>query len=604
MTEIRRWVLIGDPNQARFELLKGLLDDEFMAAAVRAEDYEEFRKKLKERSWDLLLIAHDLRWSATEKHALLREYFDHLRFEALSVNKACIVSTPEPPELKSVEPPPPRIQVSSANPSLVERGRIVTQLDTLLMRASRLPDLRPVDSPSLREQIRSLSDNRKLGDGKVVLQHLIRKLFLCEQVEIEKLGQGLSGARVFRVRTSGGGGKSGEFILKLSPTSDIWKILLEVERYSEAKATLGVEGYFVHFAKLVDAQSPSEIQGQPQEKVVNYKNWYAICYDFLGGDKFGKLIDLETVIVASSARLEEKTEGTDFSTPASDASAVSQRRVQLFKTTLDWLCRNWYMKDGLFHRELRDVWNIEDVPDKQYPTMPPYQLGGKTKGLILSFLDSSLSEIGTQFFNVWAEHRQRVWELVERTGGGTGLTFLDRQLEFIISPAHGDLNGNNILLWLDKACHPFLIDFPFYQREGHALQDFARLEVEIKFAFMDRQADSSFGALPARDFTFSQLPLWKEMEDQLLSDDWGQPKDEWSSDGFKDNVNICLLLIQFLRSKAVAVQRQMTGTNTCSFIDEYKPALLYHTVRAIGYHTLPVFKRLLAVYSAGRLLAS
>jgi hypothetical protein len=35
---------------------------------------------------------------------------------------------------------------------------------------------------------------------------------------------------------------------------------------------------------------------------------------------------------------------------------------------------------------------------------------------------------------------------------------------------------------------------------------------------------------------------------------------------------------------------------------EYWPALLYHTVRAIGYPSLSVFERLLAVYSAGSIL--
>lgn len=600
MSETRRWVLIGDPSEERYNLLRGILDDEFLANAVRVGNFEDFRKEFKERRWNLLLIAHDLPRTPIVKNPFLYDYFAHLNFEAYNVNKCCIVGSPEPESLKEIDPPPARIQVPSASPSPAERDRIVTQLDSLLPRAPRLPDIGPVDSPSLREQIRSLTDGRSPDDGKTVLQHLLRDLFLCQQVEIGKLGQGLSGARVFRVRPSNGS-ESREYILKLSSASDSWKIKLEVERHAQAKPTLGVDGYLIHFANLVNAKYPSELEGRSLEHVVYYKNWYAVCYDFLGGARFGKLIDLETVIVAPSASLAEKTEGTEFSIPASDPSAVRLRRIELFSAALDWLCRNWYMKEGLFDRVRRDTWKTEDAPDKEYPPMPPYQLAGKTKGFVLNFLDSGLSEMGGRFFDGWAEHRQKVWDFAENTNTRTGVAFLDRQLPFILSPAHGDLNGNNILLWLDQACHPFLIDFPFYQPAGHALQDFARLEVEIKFALMDRQTDSP---LPALDHTFSQLPLWKEMEDYILSDDWRLPKETWAADGYKDNVSLCLELIQLLRLKAAEVQQQMAGVDTCGFMEEYKPALLYHTVRTIGYYTLPVFKRLLAVYSASRLLSA
>jgi hypothetical protein len=603
MSEKRRWVLIGDPAPGRFDLLRGLLDDEFMASAEHVGNFDDFREKCKERRWNLLLIAHDLPRSPAVKNPFLFKYFAHLDFELNDINKGCIVDTTAPAELEGIDPRPISIHVPSGSPTQAELDRIVTELGSLLPRAPRLPELVPVDSPSLREQIRSLADGRNLDEGKTVLRRLLRDLFLCERVQISKLGQGASGAKVFRVQPETDD-DSREFILKLSSGADLWKILLELKRHAEARATLGVDGYLVHFAQLVNAELPYEYQGRSLEHVVYYKNWYAIGYDFLGGKRFGKLIDLETVVVSSATSLEEKTEGTEFSTPASDLSASRRRRVELFSTTLDWLCRNWYMKDGLIKRELREVWKSEDAPDKQYPTMPPYQLATKSKGFVLNFIDSDTSRIGTRFFEDWEEHRQRVWELVEKTGERIGTAFLDRHLPFILSPAHGDLNANNILLWLDQSCHPFLIDFPFYQQEGHALQDFARLEIEIKLSLMDRQDDSPFDALPALDHTFSQMPLWKEMEDHLLSADWQSPKSVWAAAGYSDNVDFCLGLIQLLRSKAVEVQQQMAGPDVGGFMDEYGPALLYHTVRAIGYHTLPVFKRLLAVYSASRLLAA
>lgn len=554
--------------------------------------------------WNLLLIAHDLPRSPNVKNAFLFKYFAHLDLEVDSVNRACIVGLPEPVDLNNIDPPPARIHVPSLSPSLAEQAQIVTELGSLLPRAAHLPELDPVDSPSLREQIRSLADSRNLEEGTMVLRRLLRDLFKCDGARLGRLGQGLSGAKVFRVQLKRDGRPPREVILKLSSGGDFWKILLELERHAEAKDTLGIDDYLIHYPRLAEAEYPFEYQDRLLTNVVYYKNWYAISYDFLGGEKFGTLIDLETVVVEQATVLEEKVRDTEFGFAASEPSTVVARRLELFSLTLDWLCRKWYMKEGLLTREQRGVWNTEDTPAKQYPAMPPYQLAGKSKGLILSFLDGHASEIGERFFDNWEENRKRVWELVEKTAGATGVAYLDRQASFLLSPAHGDLNGNNLLLWLDESCHPFLIDFPFYQKQGHALQDFARLEVEIKFALMDRQADSPVLALPALDHTSSQLLLWREMENHLLSDAWHDSKSAWAAGGFSDNVDFCLKLVQLLRSKAAEVQRQKPAPHAESFMDEYRPALLYHTVRASGYSALSLFKRLLAVYSAGRLLAA
>src|SRR6185503_5540512 len=180
-----------------------------------------------------------------------------------------------------------------------------------------------------------------------------------------------------------------------------------------------------------------------------------------------------------------------------------------------------------------------------------------------------------------------------------------KKMQALLSPAHGDLNSNNILLWLDESDHPFMIDFPFYQEAGHALQDLARLEVEIKFALMDRQGHHEPHPLPALDHSASQINLWRELEDHFLSEKW-QPNEDakktaWQADGFKENVALCFTLVSLVRRRAWEVQCQRPE-NAPSFHDEYFPALLFHTIQAIGFPSLSIFKRLLAVYSAGRLL--
>jgi hypothetical protein len=171
-----------------------------------------------------------------------------------------------------------------------------------------------------------------------------------------------------------------------------------------------------------------------------------------------------------------------------------------------------------------------------------------------------------------------------------------------LSPCHGDLNAHNILIWLNRPNHPFLIDFPFYQAEGHAMQDLARLEVEILLAIMDRQDVP--GSPPALDHTYSQLASWCELANALVSTPNPMPPNTvpWISAPWRVNLDACLELVRIVREKAVQIQAQQPSTNPPTFFDEYLPALLYHTLKAIAYPSLSIFKRLLAVYSASRIL--
>jgi hypothetical protein len=180
---------------------------------------------------------------------------------------------------------------------------------------------------------------------------------------------------------------------------------------------------------------------------------------------------------------------------------------------------------------------------------------------------------------------------------------------------HGDLNANNVLLWLRHNRYPFVIDLPFYQKDGHALQDFARLEVEIKYALLDRQEESPYEELAAYDYSDAQVPLWIEMENRLLEDQalsasalsGGAPNGgAWVAPGLKENVTLCYKLIMLARAKACQAQQKPlpAGPAAGPFAEEYLPALLYHSVRSIGYTSLSVFKRLLAVYSSGSILKS
>jgi hypothetical protein len=93
------------------------------------------------------------------------------------------------------------------------------------------------------------------------------------------------------------------------------------------------------------------------------------------------------------------------------------------------------------------------------------------------------------------------------------------------------------------------------------------------------------------------------MKNRLL-DRWEENARRWPSKGYTDNVQLCFELVQLVRRRAQEVQQNVRcpGPPPGEFLDEYWPALLYHTVRAVGYPSLSVFKRLLAVYSTGSIL--
>jgi hypothetical protein len=281
-------------------------------------------------------------------------------------------------------------------------------------------------------------------------------------------------------------------------------------------------------------------------------------------------------------------------------------RLAVLKEVLEWLRGQWYDRAQL-SQAAKQFWETPDAPTDQYIELPPYCFTGNAKERIITFLDSFDAQLGERLSLPsaspnWGARVALIRGLLSKDQGLADFSKLDRPLQVLLSPAHGDLNAANILLWLEQKEHPFLIDFPFYQEWGHSAQDFARLEVEMKFMLLDRQADSPAGELPAFDYTPTQMALWLELEEHLLND-WKKPRPgehDWKRQGHKANVICCFELIQLIRNTAEDVYREAGFTD--NFPDEYWAALLYHTLRVLGYSTVSIFKRLFAVYSASSIL--
>src|SRR5262249_17853701 len=154
--------------------------------------------------------------------------------------------------------------------------------------------------------------------------------------------------------------------------------------------------------------------------------------------------------IASAKELEKKIAGVKFA-EAAKAKDVQAVRVKILETILEWLCENWYanLEASNIERKLMAVWDLGDAPEQKYIVMPPYKLTGRSKGWILSFLDSREAEMGTRFFADWENNANRVLRLVtEDEMDNSLLGDLSTMLPVLLSHVHGDLNANNILVWM------------------------------------------------------------------------------------------------------------------------------------------------------------
>jgi hypothetical protein len=650
MAETWRPVLIADPDPARFEWLKKVLDEEFGVGAEQVETFHELQKRVEESNdfrkqaektsppfkqtrdndWSLILIGSDLPLTHILRPGLggVKGYFTTLlsSFNPWGDLILVHVSTQDRQIDWKGMIPPPHFRLSDP-PTPDERRGLVNALEGLgglsQVPSAEFKIIWDKTNRILREQIRALDEGRNLQDGE---NHMIRLINMCwdcrsvERVEIKSLGQGKSGASVFRICVEDKPAgvtevKKSEFVLKLCAANAVWKLESEVCGHIQASDGLGHPGYRVHLPVLKPVHRPcgglerlEQATGQPNNHIVRSGHWYAVHYDFLGGEGFYKdeFIDLETALITPAEVLEKRLAIIGFPVKSAEADTVRAGRAYVLETILQWLCENWYAnpKAGYIERKVSQVWDISDAPEQAYIAMPPYRLTGRSKGWVQSFINGLEAEMGERFFKPdWAQLKDKVFRLVSEDPPTIAqLGKLGESLPMVLSHVHGDLNANNIILWL-KHKHPFLIDFPCYQQAGHALQDFARLEAEIKFALLDRQKDSPEEDVKAFEHTYSQVPIWQEMEDRLL-DRWDQETSEWRSTGYAGNVQLCFELVQLIRRKAREVQQnnQVPGPAAGDFLTEYWPALLYHTVRAISYPSLSVFKRLLAVYSAGSIL--
>lgn len=630
MADVLKRVLVGDANQGRVEILRQILAEEFSTEITPAQHFDEVNRYAATASWNMILVATNLPYPPQ----IGIDFIHH--FNALFVQVSgrsrvvCVFGDDGFPNLLGPSSASEAIFVPAARLGEKERRKIIGHFRQWLGWSPSWPKVKLDNDLLLHEQVRSLTKSRKLDAGEKLLAQLVRGFFICKEVTVGRLGQGKSGSKVFRIRPEPCSAANPEFVLKLIDEEDKWKIAFEITGHQKAREFLA-QPFRQHITNLYPTCSP---QAPATSDLIEYvastsgNTWQAVCYGFLGGDRLGQFIDLESVLIAEPSKLSEKV--LSVKRPNQQLSftptTIRANRHAMLDKVLKWLSDQWYDKAQI-SQEARPLWEtpdalydkaqisqevtlLRDTPDaplNRYPEHPPYRFTGKAKERIIAFLDGFDAQLGERIHLPdgpldWGGGVARIRELLSKDSGPTGFSKLDDPLHVVLSPTHGDLNAANILLWLDQQEHPFLIDFPFYQESGHVVQDFARLEVEMKFMLLDRQADTPASELPAFDYTPAQMPLWLELEAHLLND-WKQPRpkeDDWERQGYKTNVICCLELIQHIRNTAEDVYRGAGAVD--NFHDEYWAALLYHTLRVLGYPSVSLFKRLVAVYSASSIL--
>jgi hypothetical protein len=605
-------VLVADHDSDRMKMTESVLIKDFNAEVTLASTFDELLGKVRESGREnryLAAIFSDMLLENNLYRAVYpARYARTLSLERQSIILFCIFAGRRPncfnnsiSDDDEAEDPKPSGNLIEVAPNWSDSEKINALIDGLSTRLQRLPSppltvLNERDYPLL-EQVRALVPSRDLDEGRKILAALTIRFFKCDSVEINKLAQGFSGAMVFRIFPNQQGSEGREYALKLAPWENVWKINAEVQGQNSAKDTLGVAGFTKHIPDLIVPRIPIASNGN-LSLAVAFGNWVALCYDFLGGGRFGKFMDLETALIVAPTELFERVTGTYL-----EGQSADQTRLSVLRIILHWLGKSWYLNGKRAVREVRKLWSSDDAYGRRYAELPPYALTGPMKQLILGFLDGHGAQLGQRLLeNDWKQCKEDIWNLLGHHAHNP-FSGLHREVPVLLSPCHGDLNSNNVLLWLAQPDFPFLIDFPFFQLKGHALQDFARLEVEVKFALMDRQDNEPGKGPQAYDHTYSQLSWWLKLEDHLLRSAVPSIEEIWPHISETENLRSTLLLLNAIRAKAYEVQNQALGViDPAPFFDEYLPSLLYFTLRSVGFSTLPIFKRLLAVYSVGCIL--
>ncbi len=422
---------------------------------------------------------------------------------------------------------------------------------------------------------------KNLGhDGTTIIQELVFQIFPEARgpISLKWVGEGYSSSVLLQLAFSDQRGHKRYRVLKLTPASERPKCVAELNNYPKTDLDQAkMSGTLVPSIFCNESGAGTE-NGEPG--VAEYGNWVAVAYDLIGTE------DQNFCDLAESYFERDDVRKSGFQDADDPARNVLEWCLSRIRT-------QWYALGEFTDLQL---WTGEDkanISDRY--CMPPYGFTSAEKRRITKELRS----LGSYGQCVLQSSYEPDFEVVTRVVWD-GLA-KSHFVPVMLSRIHGDMNGGNLRCNIDQG-QGFFIDLARHHPSSHTLQDFARLEVEIKYVFMDAGPGSGS---THRDLNPTSFSLWTLVEEAMLPDDWSRNL-EVAADA-SGCVHRAVSLINYVRREAFQTQQNRQnelGLSTSSsqyFQTAYRAALLYETIWAITWGALPIVKRLLATHSAARL---
>lgn len=432
----------------------------------------------------------------------------------------------------------------------------------------------------LKEQVRRLSKKGDMREAKEWLRRFVGDFHPnAASFALVPLSQGFSGSVVLHAIVTLKDSRTVHCILKLTEANDRRKVENEVKNWGEIERALGKSsplGTCERHTPILLKQARFKDELDPLLWVVKTARWFCVAYDFLGPDLgyLGTLHDL----YSPDAELLQHLENSTLNRPGRDRFSIG------LQAAMDHLGNAWHGNRRI--EEKKSLWNGKD---QVTPVMaPPFAFTGYQKAELLKSL-SVLAPIAIRLQAITPADVDILAQVIEE-----GKESLAEEKHVAISSVHGDLNSSNVFLRIGDA-YPYFIDFAAYH-QGLLVEDFARLEVEIKFFLMDGQMT---GLAPAPDIHPAQLPRWYRLEDALFA---GQDMVDSPSGSASDATRV-LNLVKQVRQTARRIHGKVCQNEHADFHREYLAALLYHTIRAMSYD-LSLPKHIYAIHSASRILSA
>ena len=582
MPPFRVVVGVEDPN--RFDELEGLLSEFFNAHVRKIGGLDELKRLPPRDILHLLVVDWELPGLPEfqdDKFSALRglSNVDHRTQIFVLVESNVTIKKPKTDYYSNVSVFP------------ISNGRIdgtaIRVALTKIHESPPGPEIHWDESIVFNEQMQWLNPRGRPVGARLVLQQLLRQFRQWDVAHVKPLTQGFSGALVLAVN----GMKNGlteRVVMKIVKDADVWKLRRSAESWPVVLGLLSshlqshVPRLLASDPQLIDTGDTSPVYS------VTAQSFTAEFWDFLGGE-YGEFRDWESIHWNES--------GTGTASYEFLNAAIGVLRETLYSQA------TWNGPDV-------SLWTNDELEQKSYPKTPPYGLTRWWKARILASL-FELKLLANRIYDAAKLPEPTNWnrdvQLVEDwlTKSLSAQSLLAAPSKVLRSYVHGDLNKNNLLVW-QKHGRPIFIDFSTFQTDAHTLQDFANMENQVMFALMDREYGNASKGL---DYCPANFVSWQLGYSEFLALDQiqSQPHDSDAADRTNTHgVSYAVQLVGLIRRHAKETFDRATAECGCPngrFAVEYAAALLYPTLRSIGYYdSLSPYKRIFATWSAARLI--